>query len=84
MLEGINIGGEFRLKYINNLQKKQEDNLEKLNKINHRLMQKYNNQNKNSDLNELTSNDKEKSKKLDMSPTNSKFPKKFLNPTIIN
>ena len=62
MLEGINIGGEFRLKYINNLQKKQEDNLEKLNKINHRLMQKYNNQNKNSDLNELTSNDKIKIK----------------------
>ena len=84
MLEGINIGGEFRLKYINNLQKKQEDNLEKLNKINHRLMQKYNNQNKNSDLNELTSNDKEKSKKLDMSPTNSKFPKKILTPTSIN
>ena len=56
MLEGINIGGEFRLKYINNLLKKQEDNLEKLNRINNRQMQKYNNQNKNLDMNELTSN----------------------------
>ena len=33
MLEGINIGGEFRLEYLNNLKKKQEENLEKLNKI---------------------------------------------------
>ena len=84
MLEGINIGGEFRLKYISNLQKKQEDNLEKLNKINHKLMQKYTNQNKNLDLNELTSNDKEKSKKLDMSPANIKFSQKKLTPTNIN
>ena len=84
MLEGINIGGEFRLKYISNLQKKQEDNLEKLNKINHRLMQKYTNQSKNLDLNELTSNDKEKSKKLDMSPANLKFSQKKLTPRSIN
>ena len=84
MLEGINIGGEFRLKYINNLLKKQEDNLEKLNKINNRQMQKYNNQNKNLDINELTSNDKEKGKNLDMSPTNSKLIQKKFTPTSIN
>ena len=83
MLEGINIGGEFRLKYISNLQKKQEDNLEKLNKIKQGLMQKYYNQNKNSDLNELTFNDKEKSKKLDMSPANLKFSQKKLTPRSI-
>ena len=41
MLEGINIGGEYRLEYLNNLKRKQEDNLEKLNKINHQLMQKH-------------------------------------------
>ena len=40
MLEGINVGGEYRLEFLNNLKKKQEDNLEKLNKINHQLMQK--------------------------------------------
>ena len=60
------------------------DNLEKLNKINHRLMQKYTNQSKNLDLNELTSNDKEKSKKLDMSPANLKFSQKKLTPRSIN
>ena len=42
MLEGINIGGEKRLDFLNNLQKKQEDNLEKLNKINCQLIQKNN------------------------------------------
>ena len=31
MLEGIHIGGEYRLEYLNNLKKKQEDNLDKLN-----------------------------------------------------
>ena len=49
MLEGINIGGEYRLDFLNNLKKKQEDNLEKLNKINHQLMQK-NEKNKKKDL----------------------------------
>ena len=42
MLEGINIGGENRIKFLNSLQKKQEDNLEKLNKINLKLMQRNN------------------------------------------
>ena len=34
MLEGINIGGEYRLEFLGDLKKKQEDNLEKLNIIN--------------------------------------------------
>ena len=37
MLQGINIGGEYRLEYLNNLKKKQEDNLDKLNKINYQM-----------------------------------------------
>ena len=40
MLEGINIGGEYRLDFLSNLQKKQEENLEKLNIINIHLLQK--------------------------------------------
>ena len=40
MLEGINIGGEYRLEFLNNLKKKQEENLDKLNRINHQLLQK--------------------------------------------
>ena len=40
MLEGINVGGEYRLEYLSNLKKKQEDNLEKLNKINQELSKK--------------------------------------------
>ena len=36
MLEGINVGGEYRLEYLTDLKRKQEDNLEKLNKINRR------------------------------------------------
>ena len=50
MLEGINVGGEYRLEYLEKLKKKQEDNLEKLNKINQQLIQKS------------TPNDKEKEK----------------------
>ena len=42
MLEGINVGGEYRLKFLSNLQKTQEDNLEKLNKINLYLLKKNN------------------------------------------
>ena len=62
MLEGINIGGEYRLEFLNNLKKKQEDNLEKLNIINHKLMQKNSEKNKNNYLNEKENNkDKEKS-----------------------
>ena len=34
MLEGINIGGEYRLEFLGDLKKKQEDNLEKLKIIN--------------------------------------------------
>ena len=40
MLEGINVGGEYRLEYLSNLKKKQEDNLEKLNKINREIIRK--------------------------------------------
>ena len=40
MLEGINVGGEYRLKYLSGLKKKQEESLEKMNKINHQLMKK--------------------------------------------
>ena len=45
MLEGINVGGEYRLNFLSNLQKTQEDNLEKLNKINLYLLQKNNSEN---------------------------------------
>ena len=48
MLQGINVGGGFRLDFLKNLQKKQEDNLEKLNKINAQLSLK-NNKNKPQD-----------------------------------
>ena len=47
MLQGINIGGEYRLEFLNNLKKKQEDNLDKLNKINHQLKQRNSEKNKN-------------------------------------
>jgi len=40
MLEGINVGGEYRLEYLTDLKRKQEDNLEKLNKINRELSKK--------------------------------------------
>ena len=53
MLEGINIGGEYRLEFLNNLKKKQEDNLDKLNKINHQLMQK-NDKNKKKNLDNVS------------------------------
>ena len=52
MLEGINVGGEFRLEFLDNLKKKQEDNLEKLNKINQQIMQKNSEKNKKSNLND--------------------------------
>ena len=52
MLEGINIGGEFRLEYLNNLKKKQEDNLEKLNKINQQIMQNNSEKNKKKNFND--------------------------------
>ena len=54
MLEGINIGGEFRLQYLNNLKKKQEDNLQKLNKLNQQIIQEKKKRNKIDDnLNDI-------------------------------
>ena len=50
MLQGINIGGEYRLEFLNNLKKKQEDNLDKLNKINHQLKQRNSEKNKKNFL----------------------------------
>jgi hypothetical protein len=38
MLEGINVGGEYRLNFLEDLHKKQEENLEKVKKINRQLM----------------------------------------------
>ena len=46
MLEGINIGGEYRLEYLNDLKKKQEENLDRLNKINQQLFQRNSEKNK--------------------------------------
>ena len=40
MLEGINVGGDYRLEYLNDLKKRQEVNLEKLNKINQQISKK--------------------------------------------
>ena len=54
MLEGINVGGEYRLEYLDNLKKKQEENLEKLNKINQQIMKKKPQNSKNSLNNEKT------------------------------
>ena len=59
MLEGINVGGEYRLEYLSDLKKKQEDNLDKLNKINQQLMKNNSKQNQNLNLNELITNNKE-------------------------
>ena len=42
MLDGINVGGEYRLEFLESLQKKQEDNLAKLRKINYQIHQKNN------------------------------------------
>ena len=66
MLEGINIGGEYRLEFLNNLKKKQEDNLNKLNKINHQLMQKNSEKNKKNfdNISEDKKKDKEKNDNL--------------------
>ena len=70
MLEGINIGGEYRLKYLNGLKKKQEDNLEKLNKINQQLMKKNMQNNKN--MSEINTN-KDKSQIKDILTDQDKF-----------
>ena len=70
MLEGINIGGEYRLEFLNNLKKKQEDNLEKLNKINQRLMQKNSEKKKKKDLDLISNEAKEKT---DNKPENNKI-----------
>ena len=73
MLEGINIGGEYRLEYLNNLKKKQEDNLEKLNKINQRLMQKNSDKNKKKDIDIISNEVKEIKEKIDMNKINQKL-----------
>ena len=73
MLEGINIGGEYRLEFLKNLKKKQEDNLEKLNKINHQLMQKNSEKNKDKDK------DKEKEKNVNKIITKSTLKNTDLN-----
>ena len=78
MLEGINVGGEYRLEYLSDLKRKQEDNLEKLNKINRELSKKnkeksdnFNlglkeeNKNNNINLNKNQSYMKDYSKKRD-------------------
>ena len=57
MLEGKNIGGEYRLEYLDELKKNQEENLEKQNKINQQSMQK--NSKRNINLTELYNNDNE-------------------------
>ena len=58
MLEGINVGGEYRLEYLTDLKRKQEDNLEKLNKINRELSKKKKEKKENfiSDLTEDNNN----------------------------
>ena len=53
MLEGINIGGEYRLEYLCDLKNKQEDNLEKLIKINRELSKK-NSEKKENIMTDLT------------------------------
>ena len=71
MVEGINIGGEYRLEFLNNLKKKQEENLEKLNKINQKLMQKNSKAIKNKDLDLISNEVKEKnnSNKINLKST---------------
>ena len=58
MLEGINVGGEYRLEYLSDLKKKQEENLEKLNKINREISKKNKEKKENiiSDLTEENNN----------------------------
>ena len=83
MLEGINVGGEYRLEYLLDLKRKQEDNLEKLNKINRELSKKnkeksdnFNlglkeeNKNNNVNLNKKQSYIKDYSKIRDSEMTN--------------
>ena len=53
MLEGINIGGEYRLEYLSDLKKKQEDNLEKLNTIKKELSRRHKEKTENF-MSELT------------------------------
>jgi hypothetical protein len=75
MLEGINVGGEYRLEYLNDLKKKQEDNLDKLNKINQQILQKSaekSKQNKqtNTNVNDEKEKEKEKEKNNDNNSNN--------------
>ena len=74
MLEGINIGGEYRLEYLSDLKKKQEENLEKLNKINEQLMKKNLNNNRNvSDINSNKDKNQGKDKDITTSTDKDKF-----------
>ena len=70
MLEGINIGGEFRLEYLKNLKKKQEDNLKKINKINQQIIQDKKKRNNIDDLNDLKENKSENKELLGKSTMN--------------
>ena len=60
MLEGINLGGEYRLDFLKNLQKKQEDKLEKLNKINLYLIKKNNSEKNKKAKNNININQEKK------------------------
>ena len=51
MLKGINIGGKYRLDYLDYLKKRQDDNLEKLEKM--YLLENYNNNNDDNNNNVL-------------------------------
>ena len=65
MLEGINVGGEYRLNFLEDLHKKQEENLEKVNKINRQLMIKNSSEKIKKKKNSSFSNEeKEKEKHL--------------------
>ena len=81
MLEGKNIGGEYRLEYLDDLKKKQEESLVKLNKINKQLMLK--NSKKNIDLTELMSNDK-KEKEISKKEEKDKLKNKIEEKKLLN
>ena len=82
MLKGINIGGENRLDYLDFLKKKQDDNLEKLEKM---YLFAYNKDNNDKSLIDETENDIEnlyenefKDKDKSMNNSNSKDEDKIL------
>ena len=71
MLEGINIGGEYRLEFLGDLKKKQEDNLKKLNKIKSELAKK-NKENEEKFLPDLTEDNNINNNKIDTKLNNVK------------